>query len=164
MTPEEFSEIKTDVIMIKRDVSQIEKCLSNLDKSMNDLSVITRQIAVQEKTIEHLEKRLSRLENQTNNASSINDDFRREFNERQELFRRDFNDRFDAFTISFEQKKNEEHNQILEHIRELTKELRDKDRSQDAQIDDINKWKWYAIGGVVTLSSIISLTWKTFFG
>ena len=156
MTPKEIQQFKTDIALIKKDIHQIEA-------TVNRISTMAAQIAVQEKTMEYVQIRLARMEEQSALRSSMNEDFRREFNERHDQFRSDFNNRFDDFVASFEKRKNEEHNQILEHIRELTKELRDKDKDQDAQINDINKWKWYAIGGVVTLSSIISLTWKTFF-
>lgn len=161
---EDLTAIKTDILMMKKDLSQIEKCLSNFEGETSNVSIILKELAVQEKVLEQFERRMLRLEEMGNRTSSRDDEFRREFHERLEDFRKEFGTKIDTFISSFEAAKLKEHSEILEQIKELSYELKKKNSHQDEKIETLDRWKWYITGAVVVISSIISLSWKSFFG
>lgn len=157
-------DLRTDIALIKKDISQIEKTLGKLDSTLDGIAGISKTLAIQERIVESHEKRLNDIEGKISQHHKEEEEFRKQLQRQiQDLgeANRDYIDELKSINSTQREIK---HKEVIESIDTLRKELKEKNKEQDTKISDLEKWKWWVMGVGITVTAIVSLAWKSFFG
>ena len=158
------AELRTDIALIQKDITQIEKTLSKLDSTLDGIAGISKTLAIQERIVENHEKRLDDIDEKISRHHREEEEFRKQLQKQiQELSdaNRGYIEELKAANTS---ERETRHKEVMDSIDTLRRELKDKNKDQDAKIAALENWKWWVMGVGITATTIVSLAWKTFFG
>jgi predicted RNase H-like nuclease (RuvC/YqgF family) len=158
------SDLKTDIALIHKDIAQIEKTLSKLDSTLDNISGISRTLALQERTVDGHERRLDEIDEKISRHNKEEEDFRKELQKQIQDLSESNRDYIQEFKFSNAAEREARHREVLASIDAMRKELKDKNREQDAKITTLENWRWWIMGIGVTVTAILTLAWKSFFG
>lgn len=164
MDQEDSNSIKTDIALIKSNIIQIEKFLTSLEKTSSQIPVFLKELAVQKSIIDSFEQRIKFLENQTYIEYSKNETFRKEINSQISAIRFDIDKKLEKLVENLSKTASKDHHDIVERIREIIDEIKDKNVNQDIKIENFNQWKWYISGGIVVVTFLLTLLWNNILG
>ena len=153
MDSDEINELKTDIALIKRDLAQIEKFFTKIDASIDKIATMSRIIAIQEKIVESHEKRLDDIDIKISRHHDEEEQFRKDL-------QRQLSELRDASTIEREKR----HREVMDSIKTLHDDLRQKNKEQDERLGKLEQWKWWLMGVGAVIASFGTLMWKTFMG
>lgn len=164
MVDNENSDLKTDIALIKKDISQIEKILGKLDSSIEKITYISKTLAIQERIVESHEKRLDEIDEKLSRHHKEEEEFRRHL-------QKQFDDLNDANRRYIEEiktansaERETRHKEMMASIAALKEDLRNKNKEQDIRLSNLEQWRWWLGGIGVTIVTIGTLAWRTFFG
>ena len=153
MEPEELNDIRTDIALIKKDLSQIERFFTKMDNSIEKIASMSKIIAIQEKVLESHEKRLDDIDSKMTRHHDEEERFRKELQTQLAELR-------DASTVEREKR----HREVMDSIRTLHDDLRQKNKEQDDRLTKLEQWKWWLMGVGAVLSAFGALVWKALGG
>ena len=56
------------------------------------------------------------------------------------------------------------HKEIMESIKAVREELKEKNKEQDNRLSKLENWRWWIMGIGVAVTTIVTLLWRTLFG
>jgi chromosome segregation ATPase len=157
-------ELRTDIALIKKDIAQIEKTLGKLDSTLDNIAGMSKTLAIQERIVENHEKRLDELDDKISRHHKEEEEFRKQLHKQiQDLSEanRDYIEELKSVNTS---EREARHKEVMNSIDALRKELKEKNSEQDAKISTLENWRWWVMGVGVTVTTIVTLAWKSFFG
>jgi hypothetical protein len=162
---EELAEMKTDIALIKADVKNIEKFFGRVETSLNVLTSISEKVAVQDEVIKNTVDKLEDLDKMVQEHRAEDTDRARRMMDRLEEYRSSAykdHQRLADHTAT----KREAHNRmIIDELREMRKMMEEKFDEQDEKIQDLQRWKYYAMGALgLAMFVIVEMNWQIVFG
>lgn len=162
---EELIEMKTDIALIKADVKNIQKFFTKVEASLDMMSDLSKKVAVQDEVLKNTIDKLEDLD-------TIVDEHRAEDARRAQRMMERLDDyRAQAYQdhqrlADHTASKRETHNRlIIDEIREMKESMLAKFEEQDAQIQDLQRWKYYAMGAVgLAVFVMVEMNWQIMFG
>ena len=162
---EELTEMKTDIALIKADVKNIQKFFTKVEASLDMMSDLSKKVAVQDEVLKNTIDKLEDLD-------TIVDEHRAEDVQRAQRMMERLDDyRSQAYQdhqrlADHTAAKRETHNRmIIDEIREMKESMLAKFEEQDAQIQDLQRWKYYAMGAVgLAVFVMVEMNWQIMFG
>lgn len=162
---EELTEMKTDIALIKADVKNIQKFFTKVEASLDMMSDLSKKVAVQDEVLKNTIDKLEDLD-------TIVDEHRAEDARRAQRMMERLDDyRAQAYQdhqrlADHTASKRETHNRlIIDEIREMKESMLAKFEEQDAQIQDLQRWKYYAMGAVgLAVFVMVEMNWQIMFG
>lgn len=161
---EQQLDLRTDIALIKKDISQIEKTLGKLDSTLDGIAGISKTLAIQERIVENHEKRLDDIDTKISQHHKEEEDFRKQLQKQIRDLGEANRDYIEEMKSVNTAEREARHKEVMDSIDVLRKEIREKNKEQDTKISDLEKWKWWVMGVGVTVTAIVSLAWKSFFG
>jgi rubrerythrin len=160
----DHNELKTDIALIKKDISQIESTISKLDSTLEQIILISKTQAIQERVVENHEKRLDDLSKKLAKHNQDEEQFRKELQTQIQnisVSNRQHIDDMKTFNTIEREKR---HKEIMESIKAVRDELKEKNKEQDSRLSKLENWRWWIMGIGVAATTIVTLLWKTFVG
>ena len=162
---EELAQMKTDIALIKADVKNINKFFTKVEASLDMMSELSQKVAVQDEVLKNQIDRLEDLE--TTFKQHRTEDLERSnlLVDRLEQYRSSaYNDhqRLADHTAT----KREAHNKmIIDELQSMRKLMEEKFDEQDEKIQDLQRWKYYAMGALgLAMFVIVEMNWSIVFG
>jgi hypothetical protein len=157
--------MKTDIALIKADVKNIEKFFGRVETSLNVLTSISEKVAVQDEVIKNTVDKLEDLDKMVQEHRAEDTDRARRMMDRLEEYRSSAykdHQRLADHTAT----KREAHNRmIIDELREMRKMMEEKFDEQDEKIQDLQRWKYYAMGALgLAMFVIVEMNWQIVFG
>jgi len=157
-------DLRTDIALIKKDIAQIEKTLGKLDSTLDRIAGISKTLAIQERIVENHEKRLDDIDDKISKHNKEEEEFRRQLQKQIRDLGEANRDYIDELKTANNIERDARHKEVMSSIDVLRKELKEKNKEQDTKIASLENWKWWVMGVGVTVTTIVSLAWKSFFG
>jgi rubrerythrin len=158
------NDLRTDIALIKKDISQIEKMMGKLDSSIDKISSLSKSIAVQERIVENHEKRLNDIDEKITRHNKEEEEFRTKLQQQLSDIGSDNRNYIQEMKKANSIERERRHKEIIDLIDTLRKDLKEKNNEQDTRLSKLENWKWWVMGVGVTVTSIVTLAWKSFFG
>lgn len=153
MNSDELNDLKTDIALIKKDVSQIERFFTKIENSIDKIASISKIIAIQERIVENHEKRLDEMDVKI-----------ARHHDEEDQFRKDLQNQLSDLKDSNAAEREKRHREVMESIKTLHDDLREKNKEQDARITNLEQWKWWLMGVGAVIAAFASYIWKALFG
>jgi predicted RNase H-like nuclease (RuvC/YqgF family) len=157
-------DFRTDIALIKKDISQIEKMLGKLDNSLDVVAGITKAMAVQDRIIMEHESRLADVDEKQTRRIREQEEFQKELQKQLTELRESHRKHIEELQASNRAERDARHKEVLKSIDDLREELKQTNKEQDEKIAALENWKWWVMGVGVTVTTILTLVWKTVFG
>jgi len=162
---DEITEMKTDIALIKKDVQNIQKFFTKVEASLDMMSELSKKVAVQDEVLKNTIDKLEDVDNMVlEHRQEDLERSRRTFERLEEYRNAAYQDhqRLADHTAS----KREKHNQLLiDEIRAMKKSMDERLDAQDEQIQDLNRWKYYAMGAMgLAMFVMVEMNWQIVFG
>jgi len=157
-------DLRTDIALIKKDISQIEKTLGKLDSTLDRIAGISKTLAIQERIVENHEKRLDDIDDKLSRHHKEEEDFRKQLQKQLHDLGETNRDYIKELKITNNADREARHKEVMESIDVLRRELREKNKEQDLKISTLENWRWWVMGVGVSVTTIVTIAWKTFFG
>jgi DNA repair exonuclease SbcCD ATPase subunit len=158
------NDLRTDIALIKKDISQIEKMMGKLDSSIDKFSSLSKSIAVQERIVENHEKRLNDIDEKITRHNKEEEEFRTKLQQQLSDIGSDNRNYIQEMKKSNSIERERRHKEIIDLIDTLRKDLKEKNNEQDNRLSKLENWKWWIMGVGVTVTTVVTLAWKSFFG
>lgn len=162
---EELAEMKTDIALIKADVKNIQKFFTKVESSLDMLTDLSQKVAVQEEVVKNTVDKLEDLDKMVQDHRLEDQQRSQRMMDRLEEYRSGaYNDhqRLADHTAT----KREAHNRmIIDELRGMRKMMEDKFDEQDEKIQDLQRWKYYAMGAIgLAMFAVVEMNWQIVFG
>jgi len=161
---EELVEMKTDIALIKADVKNIERFFTKVESSLELLTDLSQKVAVQDEIIKNTVDNLEDLDRMVQEHRLEDQKRSQHMLDKLEEYRKDaYNDhqRLADHTAA----KREAHNRmIIDELRVLKDMMESKFDEQDEKINELQKWKYYAMGVIgAVIFLMVEMNWQVFF-
>lgn len=161
---EELTEMKTDIALIKADVKNIQKFFAKVEASLDMMAELSKKVAVQDEVIKNTIDNLEDLDKMVQEHRVEDQERAQRMMERLDEYRAQAyqdHQRLADHTAT----KREMHNRLLiDEIREMKESMLSKFEEQDEKIQDLQRWKYYAMGAFGALVFlIVEMNWQVFF-
>jgi Fe2+ transport system protein B len=161
---EELVEMKTDIALIKADVKNIERFFAKVESSLELLTDLSQKVAVQDEIIKNTVDNLEDLDRMVQEHRLEDQQRSQRMLDKLEEYRKSAytdHQRLADHTAS----KREAHNRmIIDELREMKQMMEDRFSEQDEKIDELQKWKYYAMGGLAAVIFLmVEMNWQVFF-
>jgi DNA anti-recombination protein RmuC len=162
---DQIVEMKTDIALIKADVQNIQRFFTKVEASLDMMAELSKKVAVQDEIIKNTVDKLEDLD-------TMVQEHRVEDQERAQRMM----DRLDEYRAAAYQDhqrladhtatKREAHNRIIiDELREMKQMMEDRFDEQDEKIQDLQRWKYYAMGAIgVAMFVMVEMNWQLMFG
>lgn len=162
---EEITEMKTDIALIKKDVQNIQRFFAKVETSLDMMTDLSKKVAVQDEVLKNTIDKLEDLDKMVQDHRVEDQERSQRMMDRLEEYRSAaYNDhqRLADHTAT----KREKHNQLLiDEIRAMREMMEDKLEEQDEKIEDLNRWKYYAMGAIgLAMFVMVEMNWQVVFG
>jgi hypothetical protein len=162
---EELAEMKTDIALIKADVKNIQKFFTKVESSLDMLTDLSQKVAVQDEVVKNTVDKLEDLDKMVQDHRLEDQQRSQRMMDRLEEYRAGaYNDhqRLADHTAT----KREAHNRmIIDELREMKQMMETKFDEQDEKIQDLQRWKYYAMGAIgVAVFVMVEMNWQIVFG
>lgn len=162
---EEITEMKTDIALIKKDVQNIQRFFAKVETSLDMMTDLSKKVAVQDEILKNTIDKLEDLDKMVQDHRVEDQERSQRMMDRLEEYRSAaYNDhqRLADHTAT----KREKHNQLLiDEIRAMREMMEDKLEEQDEKIEDLNRWKYYAMGAIgLAMFVMVEMNWQVVFG
>ena len=160
----DHNEIKTDIALIKKDISQIESTISKLDSTLEQIIIISKTLAIQERIVESHEKRLDDLAKKLFQHNQEEEQFRKELQMQLQNISDSNKKYIDDMKVFNSVEREKRHSEIMDTIKDIRRELKEKNKEQDSRLIKLENWRWWIMGIGVAVTTVVMLLWKTLFG
>ena len=162
---EEITEMKTDIALIKKDVQNIQRFFAKVETSLDMMADLSKKVAVQDEVLKNTIDKLEDLDKMVQDHRVEDQERSQRMMDRLEEYRSAaYNDhqRLADHTAT----KREKHNQLLiDEIRAMREMMEEKLEEQDEKIEDLNRWKYYAMGAIgLAMFVMVEMNWQVVFG
>jgi DNA anti-recombination protein RmuC len=162
---EEITEMKTDIALIKKDVQNIQRFFAKVETSLDMMTDLSKKVAVQDEVLKNTIDKLEDLDTMVQDHRVEDQERSQRMMDRLEEYRSAaYNDhqRLADHTAT----KREKHNQLLiDEIRAMREMMEEKLDEQDEKIEDLNRWKYYAMGALgLAMFVMVEMNWQVVFG
>jgi uncharacterized phage infection (PIP) family protein YhgE len=158
------SDLRTDIALIHKDIAQIEKTLGKLDSTLEKIAGISKTLALQERIVEIHEKRLDEIDEKISTHHKEEEEFRKQLQRQIRELSESNRGYIEDFKTANAVEREARHREVMSSIEALRKELKEKNNEQDAKITALENWRWWVMGVGITVTTIVTFAWKSFFG
>jgi len=162
---DEITEMKTDIALIKKDVQNIQRFFAKVETSLDMMADLSKKVAVQDEVLKNTIDKLEDLDTMVQDHRIEDQERSQRMMDRLEEYRsaayKD-HQRLADHTAT----KREKHNQLLiDEIRAMRQMMEEKLEEQDEKIEDLNRWKYYAMGAIgLAMFVMVEMNWQIVFG
>jgi hypothetical protein len=165
MKDEELVEMKTDIALIKADVKNIQKFFAKVETSIEMMTELSRNSAVQAEQLKNTIDKLEDLDNIVIEHRKEDVERSRIVMERLEAYRNNAYNDHQRLADHTAQKRLDHNKMLIDEIREIKEAMNTRLDEQDEAIQDLQRWKYYAMGGVgVFMFILVEMNWQLMFG
>lgn len=165
MKEEVVVEMKTDIALIKADVKNIQKFFSKVETSIEMMTELSRNSAVQAEQLKNTIDKLEDLDNIVTEHRKEDIERSRIIMERLETYRTNAYNDHQRLADHTAQKRLEHNKMLIDEIREIKEAMNTRLDQQDEAIQDLQRWKYYVMGGVgVLMFILVEMNWQLMFG
>lgn len=162
---EELVQMKTDIALIKSDVKNIQRFFDKVETSLDMMTDIAQKVAVQDEVLKNQIDRVDDIEVSIKDHRNEDLERSRIMMERLETYRStayEDHQRLASHTAT----KREAHNKmIIDELRSMREMMEQKFDEQDEKIQDLQRWKYYAMGAIgIAMFVIAEMNFNVVFG
>lgn len=165
MKDEELVEMKTDIALIKADVKNIQKFFTKVETSIEMMTELSRNSAVQAEQLKNTIDKVEDLDTIIFEHRKEDIERSRIAMERLEAYRTNAYNDHQRLADHTAQKRLEHNKMLIDEIREIKEVMNTRLDQQDDAIQDLQRWKYYVMGGVgVLMFILVEMNWQLMFG